>query len=335
MGDAYCDHSENLHILDNDTDITLRARIFSAVARSKRFFETAIEQTHDGSFWNIGKQIAKSSKVDFIRLSKAIGDLAASAHTRKKTPGGLLIVVDAEIDKKPAVIVVKAELQEALTLNGSTVEIMKELFLSPAKDFYKIGILIHDKVTNSNHNAYRSFVYDDQFTAQKDDLAVYFYKDFLGFTTSENDKLLTKNFLADFTGFIDNNVNDHETRKNIKVRIKADYRESSNDVLDPSSYIEFFPKQNPLHEKFQKQIIEKYNQSFTKDLTLVDGSLQKGSLHLVTGARVVGDSDVLDSRIEIVDDLGDPAKREKLKATIDSGNISKVVTVASLPEIEL
>ncbi|MHC3543661.1 hypothetical protein ACYJ2P_19960, partial [Bacillus velezensis] len=147
---------------------------------------------------------------------------------------------------KPAVIIIKAELQEALVLNGTAVEIMKELFLSPAKDFYKIGVLIHHNPRNSNQNAFKSYVYDDQFTPQKDDLAVYFYRDFLGFTTSNNDKLLTRDFLNDFLNFVDAEITDHETRKLLKSRIKADYRESAGVILDPSSYLEFFENDTTL-----------------------------------------------------------------------------------------
>ncbi|MHC3543658.1 hypothetical protein ACYJ2P_19915, partial [Bacillus velezensis] len=100
IGDAHALHSDDLHILDQDTDNTLRARIHNAVTRSKRFFETGIEHTHATSFWHYGKQLRGSSREEFINTSKAIANIAAEAHTKKQTPGGLLIVCDAEVDDK-------------------------------------------------------------------------------------------------------------------------------------------------------------------------------------------------------------------------------------------
>jgi hypothetical protein len=314
-----------LHVLDKETNGTLLSRIFDAVGKSKRFFETAVEKTEDGTFWHISKDLKGCDEKEFIKRTSAITDLAVDAHQNKTRPGGLLIIMEGRIDGFISIIVIKAELQEALTLNGNAVELIKELFLSPAKEFYKIGLLIHSKPTKTAEDGYECYIYDDNFTPKKADLATYFYRDFLGFSTSENDKLTTNNFLTSFLNFVDTNVKDFQSRKNIKIRIKADYRESSNGIIDPTSYVEFFQDDEELNKKFADKILKKFPKSFSKDLTLVDSSLQKSSLQITSDLQISGPSDLVDN-LEVFD-LKEDNGRKRLITQLDSGNVAKVVTL--------
>lgn len=323
---AYLIASRSLHSLDEETKETLKSRVLAAVNKSKRFFETKIDNTGTNSFWSLAKNITGSDKKRFIKLSIQIGDLAVETHQNALRPGGLLIVTDCEIDAKDSVIIIKAELQEALTLKGDSIELMKELFLSPAKEFYKMGMLAQKgKRSSKTATSFLSYVYDDNFNPKKDDIAEYFYKDFLGFSTSENDKLRTNNFLKDVVDFVDHNVSDHTSRKHIKIRIKADYRESSNMIIDPTSYSDFFNERKSLGEKFGQQILSKYPISFTKDLTLVERSLKKGTLEITDDLKVVGPAEVVDS-LEVINPNTRRGAR-KLSMEIDSGNIAKVVLI--------
>jgi hypothetical protein len=324
--DAFADAANDLHTLDYDTTDTLLKRIYDAIKKSKRFFETQLENTQEISFWNYAKDLNSASKKDFIDKTTSIAELAAEAHQNKNRPGGLLIIIDGNVDDHPAVIVIKAELQEALIINGNAVELIKELFLSPAKEFFKIGFLIRNK--NKSKDMYETFVYDDNFTPQKNDLATYFYKDFLGFTTSENDKLRTNNFLKGFVDFVDRNLtkeDDFESRRLIKTRIKADYRESSNHIIDPKDYSDFFKASNELSKKYESSILKQFPRSFTKDLSLVDSSLQKTALQITSDLRILGPSDLVDN-VEVFNPNNQNGK-QRLLTQIESGQVARVVTL--------
>jgi len=185
---AYSDTSDLIHTLDRDTKETLLTRMYDAVGKSTRFFETKLEYTESDSFWNLAKDLNGLNATDFVQATKDITEIAVEAHQAGTRPGGLLVVIDGIIDKKNAVMVIKAELQEALTLNGTAIQLIKELFLSPAKEFYKIGILIESNKAKKGSAGYDTYVYDDNFSPSKKDLASYFYRDFLGFSTSNNIK---------------------------------------------------------------------------------------------------------------------------------------------------
>lgn len=324
---AYSDTSDLIHTLDSDTKKTLLTRIYDAVAKSTRFFETKLEYTESDSFWNLAKNLNELDAKNFVQATKDITEIAVEAHQAGTRPGGLLVIIDGIVDKNHAVMVIKAELQEALTLNGTAIQLIKELFLSPAKEFYKIGILIHANKAKKGSSGFETFVYDDNFSPSKKDLASYFYRDFLGFSTSNNDKIQTNAFLVSFTDFVEKYIKDFTSRKNLKIRIKADYRESSNEIVDPKSYAEFFDDDPSLRKKYDEQIIKKFPRSFTKDLFLVDDSLNKSTISITSDIKMSGPS----NKIENIDILepNDEVKANKLKMDIEDGQVTKIVVLRS------
>ena len=112
-------------------------------------------------------------------------------------------------DNKFFFFVIKAELQEVFNIANDELNLIKDVFLSPAKDFYKIGFFIeHGK-------SFLPFMYDDQFSLQKKDLTEYFYGTFLGLTTDRNDRLRAKNFFEDTKAFIDVNIDNLKDKRGL------------------------------------------------------------------------------------------------------------------------
>lgn len=324
---AYSETSDLIHTLDRDTKETLLTRIYDAVAKSTRFFETKLEYTQSDSFWNYAKDLHSLDSEQFVQATKEITEIAVDAHQAGTRPGGLLVIIDGLVDKHHTVMVIKAELQEALTLNGTAIQLIKELFLSPAKEFYKIGILIHSGKAKKGSSGFETFVYDDNFSPSKKDLAGYFYRDFLGFSTSENDKIQTNGFLVSFTDFVEKNVKDFTSRKNLKISIKADYRESSSNIIDPKSYARFFDDDPSLRQKYDDQVVRKFPRSFAKDLFLVDDALNKSTISITSDIKMSGPSDKI-GNIDILDP-NDKLKTNKLKMDIEDGQVNKIVVLRS------
>src|SRR5690606_8891362 len=127
--------------------------------------------------------------------------------------------------------------------------------------------------------------------------------------------------------FVNKNVEDFESRKLLKISIKADYRESEKNIIDPSSYLDFFKKNNKIRKKFEEQILNKFPRSFTKDLLLVDDSLKKSTLNITNQLKISGPSDIVDS-LEIITPNSEE-KKKKLEATLNSGKVEKVILLKS------
>ena len=123
-----------------------------------------------------------------MKTSQEVADLAASCQTRVNIPDGLILIIEAKFNGIYAIIVVKAEKSEAFSANGNDLKLIKDIFLSSDKTLYKIGIFARTDSKNLTPNSYKYFVFDDDFSPSKDDLAIYFYKSFLGLTTEKNSK---------------------------------------------------------------------------------------------------------------------------------------------------
>jgi len=204
------------------------------------------------------------------------------------------------------------------SIEGTNLKLIKDVFLSPAKDFYKIGFFIK---TGSN---YIPFMYDDQFSMQKKDLTEYFYGKFLGLTTDRNDTLKSKNFFQDTKSFIETNVPNSKDRIGLLKALTVEYREEASGVLSPKGFSEKY-FEGSLKAKFDKIVETKYPLSFTKKLELIDKGLelQRLSIPLSYSLVISGSSDSLEG-IEIIDDPTE-AKMEEIEPEINSGVIKKIV----------
>ena len=171
---------------DNEI-LMLKNRISKSFSKGSKFFKLQIEESGMGSFFSLASECQKCDDDNFIKKSNRIAYLLAEGHLQRAAiPGGLLLILDGfDENNNYFLMVIKAEPQDAFTLNEHKIEIVKNLFLSPAKEFFKIGLIIDDNTSKSKNinKKFSSWVYDDQFQPTRIDLAVYFYKTFLGFST--------------------------------------------------------------------------------------------------------------------------------------------------------
>lgn len=330
-GDAeygFAEYSENLFNFGERELTTLKRRIATAFSKSKRFFKLEISKSDETSFYHHSKNLKNCNTETFLEISKNIANLLALSHSKKTIPAGLLLIIDGNITSKHFVLVIKAELQEAFTIkefnNEKLIELVNDLFLSPAKDFYKIGFIIEERnplrAPNDKHSCY---MYDDNFSNGKKDLAEYFYNDFLGFITSSNDKLITKNFRDDIFKFIETNVSSFDDKKGLKLALNTLYRENTTGVINPQEFAEnHFP--DNLLNLFSSGISSRYPHSFTKDLTLLDRALDRQTIRLVDDLKIEGPSDSMDN-VSISGALN--FNIENLRMQIENGEIQQIITI--------
>jgi len=329
-GDAI--YTESLFEFGFDEMETLKNRIGSAFSRTKRFFKLEIAKIDKGSFFDNAKNLHSSTKEEFLTKSKNIADLLAISHNKRTIPSGLLLIMDGLYENSLSfTIVIKAELQEAFTIveddGKKLIELINDLFLSPAKDFYKIGFLMQDinpKKTFPNSD-FSAYMYDDNFSSGKRNLAEYFYDTFLGFSTSSNDKLLTKNFYEDVGTFINENVAKFDDKKGLRNALNTLYREDTTGVINPQEFAEkHFPEE--LLRKFGSEVGFNYAHSFTKDLELVENKLRRGKIKLINELKIEGPTDSLDE-VRVL--TGSSIDFNALKLSIESGEIDQVVTIST------
>lgn len=326
---GFAEYSEEIFEFGTPELETLIDRISTAFGRNKRFFKLEIARSENDSFYGNARSIKNSSLENFVLLSKNISDLLAQSHDRKTIPAGLLLIMDGKFQNKHFVLVIKAELQEAFTIkeedNHKLVELVQDLFLSPAKDFYKIGYIIEDRNDGSPPNDnYSCYMYDDNFSSGKRDLAEYFYGNFLGFTTNRNDKLITKNFHEDMFKFIETNVHGFEDKKGLKGALNSFYRENTSGVINPQEFAE----QNltpELLRLFGTEISNQYPTSFNKDLSLVDKRLQRGQIKLTRDLKIEGPSDTIENNVSVQN--GQNIDLEVLRLSIENGEIEQLITI--------
>jgi hypothetical protein len=325
---GYVEYSENLFSFGVLELSSLRSRIGNAFSKAKRFFKLEIEKNDENSFYGYSKQLRGASEKGFLETSKSIADLLAISHNTRTIPAGLLLVMDGFFARKHFVLVIKAEIQEAFIIkemdNKKLVELVNDLFLSPAKDFYKIGFMVEEKSESNKPNEFYScYMYDDNFSSGKRDLAEYFYKDFMGLSTSKNDALLTKNFRNDIFEFIENHVDGFDNTKGLKSALNSLYRENTTGIINPQEFAETHFSEDLLR-LFGSEIASKYPSSFTKDLILVDKSLHRGHVKLVDDLKLEGP---IDSIGNVSVSSGKNFDFETFKLQVEKGEIKQVVVI--------
>lgn len=326
---GFAEYSEEIFEFGTLELETLKSRISGAFAKTKRIFKLEVARSENDSFFVNARSMKDATNSEFINFSKNIADLLAVSHNKRTIPSGLLLIMEGVFENSHLVLVIKAELQEAFTIreinNQKLVELVNDLFLSPAKDFYKIGFLIEDRNEASPPNDnYSCYMYDDNFSSGKRDLAEYFYDSFLGFATNRNDKLITKNFHDDMYSFIETNVQGHEDKKGLKTAINSLYRENTTGVINPQE----FADQNltgELLRLFGTEVGANYPHSFTKDLSLVDRRLQRGQIKLVNELRIEGPADAIENDVNVINSRN--IDFDTLRLQVENGSIGQIITI--------
>lgn len=300
---------------------------------SNRAFQLEIEDVSEESFFSYTSKMKKANDLEFINLSKRIANLLSNSHKRKSIPSGMLLVLDGTIKSKYFLMVIKAELQDAFQFNSSKheVNLVENLFLSPANDFYKIGVIIEDSNSQSLgvNKIFSCFMYDNQYTNSKNDLTAYFYSDFLGFTTSQNDELKSKSFVHSMTDWIDNNITDSTDNLSMHRTLKSYIRDDSRKIIDAKSFKKIYIEENfpDLIDKYDTEILKEFPTTFTKNTKGLDRKFSRETIYLDNGVNISGPEESMKS-LEIYD-KNNPPNYNTLALEVDNGG-SKIIKIKTV-----
>lgn len=323
----YAEPCEELCNLNQGGVDTLKNRIVTATKQERRFFELNVEDTTVESFWSKAQEIFGSTRKKFIATANAIADKAAAAHNKGNIPGGLLLVVECRLGGENCLAVIKAERSKAFSLTGSNMELIEELFLSTDKTLYKIGFLVKVGVKNNLPSSYKCYVYDDSFSAIKDDLAYYFYCTFLGYSTEKNSKIQTNNFYKYITSFTDQFIKGFGDQNTVMRSIDSDMLSKKKKIIHPNDYKSLFPDE--IHEEFDKYVSDYLPSAFIKDISVLP-DIESKRIKINEDAVLLAKNGI-SKNIVVWDNLSEKNLTSFKKIILNTGKTGKIVFI---PEAE-
>lgn len=325
--DAFAVPSSALLVFSQSEKEILITRVQQALCATIKTFKLDYEDKSEKSVYALLNQVKTFNDQNFIDASINLAESLANAHFRTKIPGGFCLIGNGLTeDNKFFFFVIKAELQEVFNISNNELKLIKDVFLSPAKDFYKIGFFIE------SGKFFTPYMYDDQFSLQKKDLTEYFYGKFLGLTTDKNDSLKAKNFFDDTKGFIEANVENFKDRLGLLKALHVLFREETSGYISAKDFSDKY-LENKLKRDYDKKIVqEKYPISFIKDTRLLNNKMEydRISIPLSFNIALVGST----SGLEDLDIINNP-DRDTLKnigPLINNGQITKMILLKQVAQ---
>lgn len=303
------EHENQLIVADDEVRRIIKERVNEACGKQSKSFKLQIAKVNEGAFFHLAKDTHSLSESDFITRSKKIATLLGVAQKRTIIPGGFLIIIEGVTDEQNNfMLVIKAELQEAFTTkfdqetNKKQIEVLREIFLSPAEKFFKIGIICQSENPEENfpNNEFSCMIHDDQFRPGGIP-AEFFYSDFLGFSLDKNEKILTKGFYQDTKSVIMNSNVENDTKKSCLNALRTIYKQDQTGIIDPTEFGErFLPPE--VREPYAANVLAqpKYNRPFTKDLSIMGRELTNRIMHFRNKITVQGPEELFDESIKVV-----------------------------------
>lgn len=314
---CYPETHDSLYDLDCNVKLVLIQRIEKAINNKKKCFDLSFRDREMDSMYAHLANLGFVSKNDkYIEFSKEVADKLAGAQDNISIPGGYCLVVDGKMkDGAYFICIIKADYQEVFNVHDNSMQLLSDVFLSPAKDFYKVGLFVQD----SSKSYYKPYMYDDQFSIYKDDLTLYFYDKFLGLSTDENNKLQTKNLFVDIKSFVESNVDDMNDSQGLKQALRAYFRENTEGHVSVEEFSDRFLQGTVIETDFKKQLGAKYPRAVVLDTTLLSSS------QLLTQRTTLSDKITILTKEGVTVKVLDIEEAGKIIPTIRTGANAKIV----------
>lgn len=294
--EASVEASNELIELTDDVLDMIKTRLNTALSKRTRCFEMEIRAINRGSFYNLCNGLNNEDDREFINRSIEIADLLAESQNNLRIGGGFFIFIEGCIrsSNKPIYTVIKADPQEALSKDNLTgrVNVLKDIFLSPAQKLYKIGVLVgrdnlRDDLIEPN-NRYECFVFDEQFNISDSIPATYFFDTFLGFSANKNSKIITKRFYDKAADFINEEFEDASEKQQLLAALKSGLETSVSPLFSPLDFGNTYIEDTQIKNRYAAEVLSEYPISFTKDLALLTGTFRQSNMIFPNKIKISG-----------------------------------------------
>lgn len=294
-------YEKQLFEIPEKVDAKIKERLTDACGKNSKAFELEIEETGPGSFFALAHDVHAQDDLGFISRSSQMADRLAHSQTKNRIPGGKFIVIDARADKQTATIVIKAELHEAIQQARQTLNLLDDIFLSPAQKLFKIGVLytvpgVADKKT------FKCLIYDEQFRADSQP-AEYFYKAFLGFGIGNNSKIQSKRFFDKTEKFIWANYEDTEKGRDLVKALKYEFSLIQETTVTPKDFADKYFK-GKIKDSYLSEVAVELPPTIVKDSTLLESILNKRKLSFPNEINVQGPEENFEKNVKLITTRG-------------------------------
>lgn len=301
-------------VLDDEVKDTITERLATYCGDRSRAFELKIAKVQDGSFYAQAVALrAISDDEDFVTATKAIAQLLAESQRRGNIHTSSLFLLDAIDEHANAVVVcVKAEGTDALTHDseGGVSRLMqvKNLFMGRTEKFFKVGLIYHSPPSANDQNIlpyeqWGALLYDHQFRTNTEP-AKYFWDEFLGFSFSQNEKLMSKNAYDAMTRFVESHFGDDVTAKSDILDRLDDHMRNGNintiDFDDIKANIIPPDKQDDFNEEVQSV----FTNSIIKDNALIERKLNQARMQF-DKLVLRGPKEAFATRVDVIENEAD------------------------------
>lgn len=306
-------YESRIMTLNPKAEKVLKERLVDAAGHGSKAFEMEISQHQNGNFFGLCCSMKNSSDKHFIETSKQIAGLLATTQNRKKIPGGYFIFLECKFPRgndKAIYIAIKAEPHQALRKDAFNIKALDDIFLSPSQKLYKIGIIYErvNELTDKEYpnNQYGAILMDQQFNPTGNYPAIYFSKDFLGFTADQNAKIQSKKFYEMTSNFIKENIVDFEQQMNLLSVLNTTFTVNQEPDISLSEFAETNFEDEDVQDKFLDSVGSQLPDTFLKDPTLFMGNLKRKKINFPDNINVIGPDKVFMEKVTFIrsrDDL--------------------------------
>lgn len=291
--------------LDRQAQEIFLQRIESAISNDSKCMEMHITKTDPGSFFAFAKELLENpTDDDFIIISCKIADLLTRAQASRAIPGGLLMIFTGTVglSNDKYIGVLKAESQDGFIKknnNGTiSLELLRELFLTPSAKMYKIGLMIESKSTSvQNISAY---VYDYLMTKiNRDAAATYFYETFLGCSFPQNSATETKKFMMLTKKFIFGCTHLDESQKYMLYADLQSYLRSSDQTIQTVTFAERHINSPELKDDYANYMRDNHFPTIAvpKDTKEIIQQLRQRKITFKSEIKISGPSEKMDELV--------------------------------------
>ena len=294
--------------IEDDAKDILRTRLTNAAGKNSKAFELEIGNSSANTFFDIAKSIKGKSDNVFIQKSQQIAHKLADSQTSSNMQGGYLLVIEAidRTDSSFVLIVIKAELHEAFRTEKkkgvSVLKVLKDIFLSPSQKLYKIGFLYERQNTTglTPNDLFGCFLFDDQFRRSTKP-AEYFYKDFLGFSISNNAKIQSQFFYEQTHYFITTNIKSAKEKRDLINELRNLFSVNQETTITPADFSNTYFSTPAIRDLFASEVLVNFHSSIIKDTALIDYDLNHKKLNFPNKIKVTGPKTDFDEAVTLID----------------------------------
>lgn len=323
------EYEQELLDLESDVIELLKLRINNAIGIESKSFELSIANVAEDSFFDFVTNIMDDSE-SFIENSQRIASKLATSQKNGNISGGYLLLIQGKTaDENKFIIALKAEVHDALSLKKddgiSKMELVEDIFLSPAAKFYKLGIIYENKNLEETYpnDLYSCILFDNQFNP-KYTPAEFFYHDFLGFDISTNDKIKTRRFFDDVNQFIYSEIEDKDLKMDLVNAFRSFIKTDQTGIIDPEDIRErLFSMDEQVRERFSTQVLIDYPRQFIKNTLLLDFSLKRKSVFFPNKVKIEAPEDSFLENVKIFTSM------EQLAADESEGTFSIIKVIGN------